>query len=63
MDRPPTDRELGEIEGKRSVLNLAGESYVLIEDDGEPIPSFLRANQIVNIPGEPHRCGHCGEVI
>jgi hypothetical protein len=61
----PTAQQLNEIEGTvidATPLGLPGEILVAFDEKEYDRPEWL-AGEDLNIPGEPHRCHHCGELI
>lgn len=65
VDVEPSSTELKAVNGSvidGKALGAAG-FYVAVEKiDGEK-PAWLEAAEELNIPGEPHRCLNCGELI
>lgn len=62
-DVEPTPEQL--VETGAEVLSgtaLNSDGYV-VAFEGEERPEWLSEAHELNVPGEPHRCTHCGETI
>jgi hypothetical protein len=62
--REPTEAELRAVNGEAFDAEIIAETgyYVVVPED-TVIPTWLEQGDVVNIPGEPHRCTNCGEPI
>jgi len=60
----PTAAQLAEVDGRTDVLTVEGDGhYIVVADDGDKLPAWLRGADVVNVPSEPARCRNCGEPI
>ena len=62
-DVEPTQEQLDACEGTALDAQLLGQEgyFVAVGDDTKP--EWLGEAEDLNVPGEPHRCPNCGEVI